>query len=62
MEIAYNEAEIRQLKREYEKQWRAKNKDKVRAKNRRYWQKKLATLSASEQSNGGNNDERKGNQ
>lgn len=61
MEIAYNEAEIRQLKREYEKQWRAKNKDKVKAKNQRYWRKKAAALAA-EQSNGGNNDEHNDNE
>lgn len=29
-------------RREYEKQWRAANPDKVRAKNRRYWEKKAA--------------------
>ncbi len=29
-------------RREYYRQWRAKNKDKVREKNRRYWERKAA--------------------
>ena len=29
-----------QARREYQRQWRAKNPDKVRANNRRYWEKK----------------------
>lgn len=29
-----------QARREYQRQWRAKNPDKVRATNRRYWEKK----------------------
>ena len=28
--------------REYARKWRAANKDKVREKNRRYWEKKAA--------------------
>lgn len=32
----------REAKREYEKRWRAANPDKVRAKNRRYWEKRAA--------------------
>ena len=29
-----------QARREYQRQWRAMNPDKVRANNRRYWEKK----------------------
>lgn len=31
-----------ELRREYHKQWRAKNKDKVREYNRRFWEKQAA--------------------
>lgn len=31
-----------ELRREYHKQWRAKNKDKVREYNRRFWEKRAA--------------------
>lgn len=27
-------------RREYEREWRARNRDKVKAKNRRYWEKR----------------------
>lgn len=30
------------IRNEYYRQWRAANPDKVRAKNRRYWEKKAA--------------------
>lgn len=30
----------RELQRLYQREWRAKNKDKVQAKNRRYWDRK----------------------
>lgn len=33
--------EVRKLKNEYMKKWRAKNKDKVREAQKRYWNKKL---------------------
>lgn len=29
-----------ELRREYQREWRRKNKDKVRANNRRYWERK----------------------
>ena len=29
-----------ELRREYQRGWRRKNKDKVRANNRRYWERK----------------------
>lgn len=35
---------IRQAQREYLRQWRAKNKDKVRKANERYWLKKAQTM------------------
>ena len=35
---------IKAAKRAYEKQWRANNKDKVRAKNQRYWIKRAMAL------------------
>lgn len=31
---------MRKAQREYKKEWRAKNKDKVKAANDRYWRKK----------------------
>ena len=34
------EAARREAMRQYHKKWRAKNPDKVREKNRRYWEKK----------------------
>ena len=37
-------AEARAAKREYMKQWRAKNKEKVAANNRRYWERKAQKL------------------
>ena len=55
------EAKAEEIRRAYYREWRAKNKDKVKAYNRNRWLKKAAALAASEQSNenGGNNDERK---
>lgn len=32
---------MRKAQREYKKAWRAKNKDKVKASNDRYWRKKV---------------------
>lgn len=32
--------EAKQARREYRREWRAKNKDKVAESNRRYWEKK----------------------
>ena len=37
----------REERREYFRQWRAKNKDKVRESNRRYWERRPATGSES---------------
>ena len=33
-----------QLRREYQREWRRKNKDKVAANNRRYWERKARKL------------------
>lgn len=35
--------------REYQKKWRTNNREKVAAINKRYWERKAAALSASEQ-------------
>lgn len=32
--------EAKQARKEYRREWRAKNKDKVAESNRRYWEKK----------------------
>lgn len=34
--------------REYKKAWRAKNKDKVRETNARYWEKRAAAMKAAQ--------------
>ena len=31
-----------EARREYQREWRRKNKDKVKANNRRYWERKAA--------------------
>lgn len=33
-------AKALELRRAYQREWRLKNKDKVRANNRRYWERK----------------------
>lgn len=50
----------REKKNKYKREWYIKNKDKVRAANQRYWQKKLAALAAEQK--GEADDERKGDQ
>ena len=37
------------MRREYQREWRAKNKDKVAANNRRYWERKALARKAAEQ-------------
>ncbi len=39
---------IREARREYFREWRRKNPDKVRAANQRYWERRAAKLQASE--------------
>ena len=44
--------EIKEMAREahnaYQREWRAKNKDKVKASNERYWEKRVKRLLAEE--------------
>ena len=49
------EAKAVEIRRAYYREWRTKNKDKVKAYNRNRWLKKAAALAA-EQSEGNNND------
>lgn len=37
-------AEIREANRQYKKEWRKRNPDKVKASNERYWLKKAASF------------------
>jgi hypothetical protein len=39
-----------EVKREYFRKWRAANKDKVAAQNKRYWEKKAAEKNSEEDS------------
>lgn len=41
-----------ELKRAYEREWRAKNKDKVKQYNQNYWQKKAEQLAKENEANG----------
>lgn len=45
-----NEKELREAaakaRREYQREWRRKNRDKVAANNRRYWEKKALAMAA----------------
>ena len=43
--------EAQELSREYQREWRAKNKDKVKEYNRRYWQKRAEKLQKGCESN-----------
>jgi DnaJ-domain-containing protein 1 len=45
--------DVRAVKREYDRQWRKNNPDKVRAKNRRYWEKQARKMQAA-RNQGGN--------
>ena len=42
------EERAREERREYFRQWRAKNPDKVRENNRRYWEKRAAQKAQAE--------------
>lgn len=37
---AVHQLAMREARRQYQREWRKKNPDKVRAQNERYWQKK----------------------
>lgn len=42
------EERAREERREYFRQWRAKNPDKIRENNRRYWEKRAAKKAQAE--------------
>ena len=50
-----NEKELREAaakaRREYQREWRRKNRDKVAANNRRYWEKKALAMAAEREAN-----------
>lgn len=46
------EERAREERREYFRQWRAKNPDKVKENNRRYWEKRAAKKDQAEQEAG----------
>lgn len=46
------EERAREERREYYRQWRAKNPDKVKENNRRYWEKRAAKKDQAEQEAG----------
>lgn len=43
------EEKAKEERREYFRKWRAKNKDKIRESNRRYWERRAAKKSSTEQ-------------
>lgn len=43
-----------EIRRAYQREWRAKNKDKVREYNRRFWEKRAEQTEASNISTNGN--------
>lgn len=45
-----NETLIKEAKNKYHREWYAKNKEKVKEANKRYWEKKAAALAFSKQS------------
>ena len=49
-EIRVSEDEIVKARREYYRNWRANNKDKVRQHNKNYWTKKAAEKQQTEKS------------
>lgn len=49
MVVTTLEARAAEECREYYRQWRAKNKDKVRENNRRYWERRAAKKAQAEQ-------------
>lgn len=46
MELSEN---AKQARREYKREWRAKNKEKVKESNRRYWEKQGQNIPAENQ-------------
>ena len=43
------EEKAKELRNRYHREWRAKNPEKVRARNKRYWEKKAAKALQEEQ-------------
>lgn len=43
------EERVREERREYFRQWRAKNSDKVKENDRRYWEKRVTMKAQAEQ-------------
>ena len=49
---------IRQARNQYAREWRARNRDKVKAANDRYWARKVAaSAEAQEDEHGGKNED-----
>lgn len=46
-----NDELAREAKRQYFREWRRKNPDKVRESNRKYWQRRAARLAAEKEAN-----------
>ncbi|MBO6229822.1 MAG: hypothetical protein J6O50_04580 [Ruminiclostridium sp.] len=45
--LSANERAVIEARRQYQKEWRAANKDKVREHNRKFWEKRAAQIAAS---------------
>ena len=54
---AVEQEKARQARNQYAREWRARNRDKVKANNERYWAKKAAAAEEQEADNGGENTE-----
>ena len=52
MDATTSQEQAAEERREYFRQWRAKNKDKVRENNRRYWERRAAKKAQAEQEAG----------
>ncbi len=52
MDATTSQERAAEERREYFRQWRAKNKDKVRENNRRYWERRAAKKAQAEQEAG----------
>lgn len=49
--LSANERAVIEARRQYQREWRAANKDKVREHNRRFWEKRAAQSAASHAEN-----------
>lgn len=50
---AVEQEKARQARNKYAREWRARNRDKVKANNQRYWARKAASTAEQEAENGG---------